>query len=135
MAKSEPMATGGAKQSYVVEGATLKCSCGDRESRLNVLTHNIGIKNKAQANIMDYKPTVNVMPFGQCSSLANPIVAAATAANKGVLKKMPCIPVLTMPWINGKTDKQVGGFPALLDKSTNMCLYCGRITIENDGQE
>lgn len=29
----------------------------------------------------------------------------------------------------------VGGHPALLNKSTNMCFYCGRIKIEDDGQD
>ncbi|RAT95814.1 hypothetical protein ASG16_021125 [Brevibacillus sp. Leaf182] len=29
----------------------------------------------------------------------------------------------------------VGGHPALLNKSTNMCFYCGQIKIEDDGQD
>ncbi|MGK5512363.1 PAAR-like protein, partial [Brevibacillus formosus] len=32
-------------------------------------------------------------------------------------------------------DKIVGGHPALLNKSTNMCFYCGQIKIEDDGQD
>ncbi|MGG1895765.1 DUF4280 domain-containing protein [Brevibacillus formosus] len=48
---------------------------------------------------------------------------------------MPCIPLTTMPWIDGKADKMVGGHPALLNKSTNMCFYCGQIKIEDDGQD
>lgn len=133
--KPKIVETGGTAQSYVVEGATLKCSYGDRQSKLKIPAHHrVYIKDKPQANIMDYVPNLNIPPFGMCSSMANPTVAAATAANKGKLKKMPCMPVITMPWINGKTDSMVGTAPALLNKSTNMCMYCGRITIEDDGQ-
>jgi hypothetical protein len=125
----------GAEKSYVVEGATLKCNQGDKQSKLKLPAHHhTYIKDQPQANIMDFKPNINVLPFGMCKSMANPAVAAATAANKGKLKKMPCTPVLTMPWINGKEDKMLAGSPALLNKSTQMCLYCGRITIEDDGQ-
>jgi hypothetical protein len=125
----------GAQKSYVVAGATLKCNQGDKQSKLKLAAHHrVYIKGIPQANINDFKPNVNVLPFGMCKSMSNPAVAAATAANKGRLKKMPCTPVLTMPWINGKEDKTVAGAPALLNKSTQMCLYCGRITIKNDGQ-
>lgn len=125
----------GAVRSYVVEGARLKCSFGDRESKLQLpVHHNVFIKGKPQGNIMDFKPMVNVQSFGQCSSLANPTVAAATAANHGRLQKMPCIPALTMPWLRGKDDERVGNFPALLDNSCHMCMWCGRITFQNDGQ-
>jgi len=117
-------------------GATLQCNQGDRQSKLQLPTHHrVFIKGKPQANIMDFQPTINVPPFGMCKSMANPAVAAATAANHGRLQKMPCTPVLTMPWINGKDDKLVAGAPALLNKSTQMCLYCGKITIEDDGQQ
>lgn len=126
----------GEKQSYVVKGAKLKCNFGDQESQLQIPVDNgILIHDKTQATIMDFKPMANIQPFGQCSSLSNPTVAAATAANHGRLKKMPCQPVLTMPWINGNTDKKVGQVPALLNQSTNMCMWCGRITVEDDGQE
>jgi hypothetical protein len=126
--------SGGAK-SYVVKGATLKCSCGDKESKLEVTPHRIFIKGIPQANIMDFKPMANIKPFGKCKSLANPVVAAATAANKGRLKKMPCVPAVTMPWLNGKADVMVDDAPALLNKSTNMCMWCGRISIKDDGQK
>lgn len=67
--------------------------------------------------------------------MKNPAVASATVANNGVLTQIPCTPLTTMPWIDGKADKMVGGHPALLNKSTNMCFYCGRIKIEDDGQD
>ena len=131
--KPEVMNGSGSEQSYVVKGATLKCSQGDKESKLNPTDHSIFIKNKPQANIMDFKPNLNIKPFGKCKSLANPTVAAATAANKGRLK-MPCVPMITMPWLNGKNDTIIDNAPALLNKSTNMCIWCGKISIKEDGQ-
>jgi hypothetical protein len=50
------------------------------------------------ANIMDHVPMLNILPFGVCSSPANPTVVAATAAALGVLTPMPCIPA---PWAPG----------------------------------
>jgi cell wall-associated NlpC family hydrolase len=126
----------GEEQSYVVAGATISCNYGSKRTALKTpFSHGVYIGQKAQLNIMDFKPTMNIMPFGRCASLQNPTVAAATAANNGVLQPMPCTPMITMPWINGKEDKLVDQFPALLNKSTNSCLYCGIIQIEEDGQE
>lgn len=134
---SEELQTKGAAQfSYVVAGATLSCSQGDQTSILQMpVSHGVFTKNKAQMNTMDFKPNTNIQPFGLCHTLANPAVAAATAANNGVLKPMPCTPVLTMPWLDGKSDQLIEGQPALTTQSTNMCLYCGTIRVEDDGQE
>ena len=127
---------GDEQRSYVVAGAQLSCSQGDQTSILKMpVSHGVYTKNKAQMNTMDYKPNVNIQPFGLCQTLSNPTVAAATAANNGVLKPMPCTPVVTMPWINGKSDQLIERFPALTNQSTNMCLYCGTIKVEDDGQE
>lgn len=134
---TEEMQTKGDEQrSYVVAGATLSCSQGDQTSILKMpVSHGVYVKNKAQMNILDFKPFVNIQPFGLCQTLANPTVAVATAANNGVLTPMPCTPVVTMPWINGKDDQLVENFPALINQSINMCLYCGTIKVEDDGQE
>lgn len=120
---------------YVVEGATLKCSFGDKESQLKIpSSHKALIAKKSQASIIDFKPNTNIQPFGNCSSLSNPVVASATAANNGVLKKMPCIPATVSPWINGKDDYLIENSPALLNESTNTCMWCGLIEIKKDGQ-
>jgi hypothetical protein len=127
---------GVSQQSYVVQGATLKCSFGDQPSKLQIPTeHGIDINGKPQANIEDHQPQTNILPFGQCGSLDNPAVKSATRANHGRLKKQPCVPKINMPWIDGKPDKLVDQQPALTTKSTNMCMWCGRITVEDDGQE
>lgn len=134
---SEEMQTKGDEQrSYVVAGAKLSCSKGDQSSTLNMpISHGVYTKNKAQMNTMDFKPQENIQPFGLCQSLANPAVAAATSANGGVLMPKPCTPMVTMPWINGKADQLIDNYPALTNQSTNMCLYCGTIRVEDDGQE
>ena len=49
---------------------------------------------------MDNQPIANIAPFGVCISLANPAVAAATAAAMGVLVPLPCMPVTPAPWAN-----------------------------------
>jgi uncharacterized Zn-binding protein involved in type VI secretion len=64
-------------------------------------------------------------------SLANPEVAAATAAALGVLTPMPCQPVTT-PWIPS-SETMIGGQPALTLGSTCMCAFGGVITITFPG--
>jgi hypothetical protein len=68
--------------------------------------------------------------FGQCQSLANPVVAAATAANYGRLQKMPCIPNTTAPWMPGKMNVTVKGQPALMDNGKCMCMWAGVVEIK-----
>lgn len=129
-------ATVGAEYSYVVAGAKMKCSFGDKEAILTApFSHGYYCNEKPVLNIMDFKPMVNIMSFGMCSSMTNPTVAAATAAANGKLQKMPCIPMVVTPWLNGKMDVMVENQPAILNNSKNMCVYCGQITIEKDGQE
>jgi len=81
------------------------------------------------ANIMDNKPLVNILPFGMCQSLANPTVAAATAAALGVLTPMPCVPVTTAPWVPGSPTVLIGNMPALNNSSKLMCMWGGIIEV------
>lgn len=115
---------------YMCSGDKIKCSMGDKGALIVLPINMVFSDNKPVGNIMDNKPLVNITPMGMCSSLANPIVAAATAANKGKLQKMPCIPNTTMPWMLGKMDTLIGGKPALLDSSKLMCMWCGVITFK-----
>lgn len=91
------------------------------------------IEGKPAANIGDSKPIVNIAPFGMCTSLANPTVAAATAAALGVLTPMPCIPATSAPWLNAATKTMVGGMPGLTAGAQCMCSYGGVIQILNPG--
>ena len=86
------------------------------------------------ANIMDNKPMVNVMPFVMCQSMANPMVAAATAAALGVLVPMPFIPMTTAPWLPGAPTVLIGNMPALGNSSKLMCMWGGVISINVPGQ-
>src|SRR5215469_14152417 len=84
----------------VCMGAMMQCTFGMAPSSLVVLPTNRVLTNQVpDANIMDHVPLVNIMPFGACMSLANPEVAAATAAAMGVLTPMPCIPNTPAPWV------------------------------------
>lgn len=122
-------------KSYVVETAKLQCGCGSQESALKVpVDHKTDINDKHQANIKDHKPNLNVQSFGLCGSMANPEVAAATAANWGNLKKMPCKPVTLTPWIDGKSDVLLDREPALLSTSILNCRWSGTIRIIDCGQ-
>jgi hypothetical protein len=86
------------------------------------------------ANIMDQKPIVNIVPFGMCTSLANPAVASATSAALGVLTPMPCVPVIPGPWAPGCAKTLLDNLPALNDTSKCMCTWGGVISINYAGQ-
>ena len=118
----------------VCMGATLQCSFGAAPSTLAVLPVNKTLTQTPDANIMDNKPMVNVMPFGMCSSMSNPVVAAATAAALGALTPMPCVPVTPAPWVPGAPTALIGGMPALDNNSKLMCAWAGVIQIVNPGQ-
>ena len=116
-------------QPNVTTGAMLTCTFGVAPSTLNVLPiARVMVEGKPAATIFDMVPIMNIPPFGMCMSLANPTVAAATAAALGVLTPMPCIPVTT-PWKPGAMQTLVGGKPALTLGSTCQCAWAGVIMV------
>lgn len=120
---------------HVCNGAMLKCSFGMAPSSLVVLPLNfVNTSFVPAANIMDHVPMLNVMPFGMCQSIANPVVAAATAAALGALTPMPCIPATPAPWVPGVPTVMLGHQPALNDSSTLNCLWAGIIQVSMAGQ-
>lgn len=113
----------------VTATATVMCSFGIAPSTLNVLpTTRVLIEGKPAAAITDMAPMVNIPPFGMCTSLANPTVAAL-----GVLTPMPCIPATAGPWMNGATTTTLGGRPALTLGAMCQCAYGGVIQVINPG--
>ncbi len=119
----------------VTAGAMCSCTFGAAPSTLNITPENkvMGC-SKPAATIMDNKPNVNVMPFGMCSSMANPQVAAATAAALGVLTPQPCMPSTAAPWAPGCPTVMIGNKPALTDSCKLTCMWGGVISITNPGQ-
>ena len=119
----------------VCMGAMMQCSFGMAPSSLVVLPKNETFTDQvADANIMDHVPMVNIMPFGMCTSLANPTVAAATAAALGVLTPMPCIPNTPAPWVTGAPTVILGNFPTLDNVSKLMCIWGGVIQFSTPGE-
>ena len=119
----------------VTATAQTLCSFGLAPSILNVLPASGCVAGSLPAaTIMDNLPFVNVVPFGMCTSIANPAVAAATAAALGVLTPMPCTPVLPAPWSPGSPTVLIGGKPALTNLSKCLCAYGGVIQITVPGQ-
>jgi uncharacterized Zn-binding protein involved in type VI secretion len=115
-----------------VTGAMLLCSFGMAPSTLNVLpSKRVMIEGRPAAAITDSTP-VNIPPFGMCTSLANPTVAAATSAALGVLTPMPCVPATT-PWIPAAPRTLIGGTPALVSGSTCTCAFGGVIQMTMPG--
>jgi len=121
-------------QPQVVATATMMCSFGVAPSVLNVLPINrVTVEGRPAANIMDHQPILNIPPFGVCSSLANPTVAAATAAALGVLPPLPCIPLTPAPWMPGAPTTLVANQPALTASSQCLCAWGGVIAIQMPG--
>jgi len=118
---------------HVCTGGMMQCTFGMAPSTFNATPKQVMTGNMPAGNIMDHVPMTNIPPFGMCQSLANPTVAAATAAALGVLTPMPCIPATVAPWMNGATQTLVGGKPALTLGATCQCAYGGVIQILNPG--
>ncbi|MHB2022182.1 MAG: DUF4280 domain-containing protein [Mycobacteriales bacterium] len=111
----------------------LLCSFGLAPSSLMVLpVHRVTVEGRPVANVTDAVPMVNILPFGMCQSLANPTVAAATAAALGVLTPMPCVPV-TEAWTPGSPQALIDGAPVVTMGSVCPCAYGGVIQIVNPG--
>ena len=121
--------------SYVTSKATLKCSFGDKTSKLTVYPdRTVFLSEKPMANISDHISMYNIAPFGKCHTTCYPPTGSATAANHGHLTPMPCVPGTDTNWINGKDDYIIKGNPALLKSSYCRCKWGGVITITDDGQ-
>ncbi|HYQ18312.1 MAG TPA: DUF4280 domain-containing protein [Polyangiaceae bacterium] len=114
----------------VCAGAPLQCSFGAAPSALAVLPTGHVLAGAPVANITDSVPLLNIMPFGVCSSLANPSVAAATAAALGALVPMPCVPATAAPWIPTSPPKvMVVKLPVLQNVDKLMCTWGGVIQV------
>ena len=118
----------------VVDGTLMSCTFGMSPASLSVLPTNKVSAEKPAANIMDNIPNLNIAPFGMCQSMANPQVAAATAAAMGALTPMPCLPVVPAPWSPGSPTVLVANMPALTSTCMANCVYGGIIQFSVPGQ-
>lgn len=109
-------------QRFVTGGAKLQCTFG-AVCTLNVIRPMTLLENAPMANIMDFKPFVNIVPTGTCSAPTNPAVVAAMGS------PVPCTPLVTAPWVVGKPDVLVENQPALLSTDKCLCTYGGVISI------
>ena len=120
----------------VVSGAKLMCPFGTKPGTLNATAQvtTLGC-SKPVATIMDIAFGTNITSFGMCCSMANPQVAAATAAALGVLTPQPCTVVPLGPWQAAKPTTLVGGKPILTQEAGVMCgMGMGQISIIAPGQ-
>jgi hypothetical protein len=119
----------------VVSGAQLSCSLGTSLSSLTVLpTVATTAGGNPAASIEDHVALLNISPFGLCTSLANPQVAAATAAALGVLTPQPCLPVTTSLWTPGSSSVLIDSVPALHSAGKCMCQWAGVISVVSPSQ-
>lgn len=118
----------------VCAGATVQCSFGQAPSVLNVPAGQVTCGTPL-VKASDFVPFTNVQPFGACMSLANPTVAAATAAAQGVLTPQPCAPQTVSPWVPGGPVKVTATkLPIVQNTDTLLCLWGGVIRVVTPGQ-
>lgn len=103
--------------SYVVDGATLKCSKGGTCKLKVTPGRNTFIQGKPQANVNDYT-TKSIPKFNFCS----------------IPKHHQCRLSLQGPWKSGKNDVIIEGAPALMHKSKIKCAKGGVISIQKHNQ-
>lgn len=122
----------------VVTGAMLQCpfSLGQAPSNLKVTSQAIcQVSGQPAATIQDAQGMVNIQSFGMCTSLANPQVAAATAAALGVLTPQPCMPATAGAWIPTTPTTMIDGKPCLTSDCKVVCTNgMGTISVSFPGQ-
>ena len=119
----------------VTVSGNIMCSFGTTPAPLKVTSQaTVMAEGKPVATIQDCQGMANIGPFGMCTSLANPQVAAATAAALGVLTPQPCIPVPAGTWIPTKPKVLIGGKPCLASDCKMMCAYAGSLSVTIPGQ-
>ncbi len=118
----------------VAMSAMAQCAMGATIQIVVLPVNRVMTSSLPAATAMDQVPFMNLVPAGVCTSMANPAVAAATAAAFGVLTPMPCTPVPAGTWVPGSVRVMFNKKPALNNTCTLMCSYGGSIMITNPGQ-
>lgn len=111
------------------------CPFGTAPGTLNVTSQmTVLAEGKPIATITDTGFPVNIAGFGMCSSMANPQVAAATAAALGVLTPQPCAMVPAGTWMPAAAKVLAGNKPCFCNDAKLMCAYGGSISVCAPGQ-
>ncbi|MBI2764770.1 MAG: DUF4280 domain-containing protein [Chloroflexi bacterium] len=112
-----------------VTGDQMTCSFGVAPSALVAppMGPPVLFEGKPAAQMQHHVPMMNIMPFGVCNSLANPMTASLTAAALGVLTPAPCIPVTPAPWAPPSPKTMINGQPAINKTCKLMCNWGGVI--------
>jgi hypothetical protein len=110
----------------VVQGATLRCTCGTTPSQLTVTSQSsVRIGKQLAATVQDVGPIKNIPLFGTCQALT---AASGTPT--------PCALLPAGPWDPGSSRVVIGKVPALLSTDKLNCAAAhGEITIAKPGQE
>lgn len=107
----------------VVNNAQVMCSFGVKPSPLVVTSQQKVLIGGIPAATISDGSLANMQPFGMCSSMLNPAVAAATAAALGVLTPQPCTPVFTGTWLPNHPKVLISGKPCIANDSKCICAY------------
>ncbi len=105
---------------YLVRGATLKCSCGSHERKLNVLKdHGVYIKGKPMIHELDMENEKNITYFGVCDSDSKYLDTESVTLELDVkdengevvdTKKVTgsrCEPYILCEWMDTKDDVRI----------------------------
>lgn len=112
-------------------GATVKCSYGTETSPFSATGTKVAAATPV--GVVSDVTAANVPPFGLCTSLGNPQVAAATQAAQEMLTPQPCVPVLSN-WSPGSVRVTIGAAAALTDAARCTCSWGGAVTVTDAGQ-
>lgn len=103
---------------YLVQSASLKCSCGTSTSKLQLpMSHGVYYSGKAVMQCTDCIPIMNILPFGTCA-----------------ITKVPCVPAPICPWMKPYTKTVINGIPTLTTDSMLICALGGIIKPQTSGQ-
>lgn len=105
-------------ESYLVEGAKIKCLCGSKTGELGVEDKNVCLLRVPIAIEDDCKPGINIPSFGICSQTGQ-----------------PCIPMILGKWLCPHEQTKINGSSAITTDSGLICGRGGLILSETSGQE
>ena len=111
-------------------GSMCQCPMGVAPTPLTFLPGTLLGPTGPVGQIPDCIPFLNIIPFGVCKSMVNPMTASLTAAALGVFTPGPCIPVPAGTWLPIKPNVLAPKGPVVTSDSMLICAYAGVIQIK-----